>query len=820
MAYVINKFSGEELIVLDDGTLDTTTSLGLVGRNYVGYGETQNENFLFLLENFANTAPPSRPITGQIWFNTTDDTAYAYDGAQWNPIGSAAVSTTTPTNSNAGALWLKTPVNQLFVYTGTEWRFIGPEAVEGFGSTRARAGSLDNTAGDPRPVIFLETNGTPFAICTASAFIINPSNSVTGFSNVLQAGINLSETAKINGSITGNAATADQLATARLINGVPFNASSNITVTANTTNALKKGTYIVGADFDGSAERTWSVDASSANLMGKVVARNSEGGFSAGTISASFVGDLTGNVTASSGVSAFNIVQANQFVGSQLTGNAATATRLATARTINGVNFDGSNNITVPANAETLTGNSINNSVTLSGLTQVGTLSSLSVSDSGIFLGSGTQLRVFVDSSVPTIRSTTGRLNFDMGGSGPDINFVDSATSLSLGGPNAPAVIGDNNTNLGITGYKFNGIYANNLFGNAATATLSTNATNIVGGGLGAIPVQQSVGVTGFLGLGADNSILRARTGGPAWEPLILEQLNKGSFINLINSTTSGSVNFFNSSVPVTISVDATSANTASKVVARDASGNFSAGTITANLTGNVTGSVSGNVTGSASLNVAKTGDTMTGDLNIVKDNAWFTLDSPSINSEGEYQAAGISLGESGLKGSASLHFTYTGDGFGHIGMGPVNQSTSLPAYEAIRLYYLDNTVRILGRATIGALPTDYWHVTNKGYVDNKLPQYTFTSGNTIYSTSGFTNQVGSWNNGANFFDVFPPSGKTMTNLVAFIPSIAVIHYAGGVNGDDSMRCTWSQFSDRIRVYVQNTEQRSTPAANYLAIWS
>ena len=819
MAYVINKFSGEELIVLDDGTLDTTTSLGLVGRNYVGYGETQNENFVFLLENFANTAPPSRPIVGQIWFNTTDNTAYAYDGAQWNPIGSAAVSATTPPNNNKGALWLKTPVNQLFVYTGTEWRFIGPESVAGFGSTRARSDSLDNTAGDPRPVIFLETNGTVFAICTASSFVIDPSNSVAGFSNVLQAGINLSETAKINGSITGNAATADQLATARLINGVPFNASSNITVTANTTNALKKGTYITGADFDGSAERTWSVDASSANLIGKVVARNSEGGFSAGTISASFVGDLTGNVTATSGISVFNTVQANQFVGAQLTGNAATATRLATSRTINGVNFDGSNNITVPASAETLTGNFISTSVTLSGLTQVGTLSSLNVSDSGVFLGSGTQLRIFVDSSVPTIRSTTGRLNFDMGGSGPDINFVDSATSLSLGGPNAPAVIGDNNTNLGITGYKFNSIYANNLFGNAATATLSANATNIVGGGLGAIAVQQAIGVTGFLGLGADNSVLRARSGGPAWEPLILEQLNKGSFINMINTTTSGSVNLFNSSVPVTISVDATAVNSASKVVARDASGNFSAGTITANLSGNVTGNVTGSVTGSAGLNVLKSGDTMTGDLNIVKDNAWFTLDSPSFNSNGEYQAAGISLGESGLKGSASLHFTYTGDGFGHIGMGPVNQSTSLPAYEAIRLYYLDNTVRILGSATIGTLPTDYWHVTNKGYVDNKLPQYTFVSG-ISYSTVGFTNQVGSWNFNSNFFDVFPPAGKTMANIVAFIPSIHVIHFAGGVNGDDSMVCTYSYLSNRIRVYVQNTEQRSTPAANYLAIWS
>jgi len=51
----------------------------------------------------------------------------------------------------------------------------------------------------------------------------------------------------------------------------------------------------------------------------------------------------------------------------------------------------------------------------------------------------------------------------------------------------------------------------------------------------------------------------------------------------------------------------ATSANTANAIVARDASGNFSAGTITANLIGNVTGS--------ASLNVLKSGDTMTGNL-------------------------------------------------------------------------------------------------------------------------------------------------------------------------------------------------------------
>jgi len=83
----------------------------------------------------------------------------------------------------------------------------------------------------------------------------------------------------------------------------------------------------------------------------------------------------------------------------------------------------------------------------------------------------------------------------------------------------------------------------------------------------------------------------------------------------------------------------------------------------------------------------------------------------------------------------------------------------------------------------------------------------------------GYTNQVGSFNDGSNYLDVFPPAGYTMSGLIAFIPSIHVIHYAGGVDGNDSIRCTWSALADRVRIYVQNTEQRSTPAANWLGIW-
>lgn len=713
MAYTINHYNGTELVVLDDGTLDTSTSIGLVGRNYVGYGETQNENFVFLLENFANNNPPTRPLKGQIWYNSESSLTYVYNGTSWVSIGAATLSPTAPETPAVGALWFKTPINTLHIFNGITWTFIGPETAENFGITRARTTTLLDSDNNTRPVILLTVNDTVIGICTSIAFTINPSNAVTGFNNLV-AGVNMSTLSSIQGSLTGNADSSSKLETARAINGVAFDGTANVTIKSSTTNKLVRGAYLVGSDFDGSSEQSWAVDASSANAIGKVVARNSEGGFSAGTITANLIGDVSGNVNVSSGISNFNVVTAERFVGASLSGNAFSATKLETTRTINGVSFDGTGNITVPAAANTLTGTDIKDTVINSSLQTVGTLSNLQVADSGIQVGSGDQLAMLVDLGIPTVRSSIGRLNFDLGNSGPDLSFVNSTVALSLGGPNAPAVISDTVTNLGIPGYSFNNIYAANLVGNADTATLATTATNIAGGGQGSIPYQTASGTTALLPVGANNYVLKSKTGNTlAWEVLAFERLTEGSYIKLTNTSTTGDVIFYDTLTPVTIAVEAATTNTANKLVARDSSGNFSAGTITAAL--------SGNATTATRLATART-----------------------IN--------GVAF-----DGSANITVS-----------------------------------------------------TN----------YTITYGNTVYSTSGYTNQVGSWNNGANYFDVFPPVGKSMDNLVAFMPSIAVIHYAGGVNGDDSMRCTWSQLSDRVRVYVQNTEQRSTPAANYLAIWS
>ena len=64
-----------------------------------------------------------------------------------------------------------------------------------------------------------------------------------------------------------------------------------------------------------------------------------------------------------------------------VSGNAGTATKLAASKNINGVAFDGSADITVPAAAETLTGTTLKSTVTGSSLTSVGTLANLTVTN-------------------------------------------------------------------------------------------------------------------------------------------------------------------------------------------------------------------------------------------------------------------------------------------------------------------------------------------------------------------------------------------------------------------------------------------------------
>lgn len=488
MAYIINRASGQQLVVLDDGTLDTSTSIGLLGRNYTGYGEVQNENFLFLLENFANDAPPSRPISGQTWYDTLTNSLNVYSGTSWAPVGSAIVQSTEPAGFN-GSLWYKSSTDQLYVFEDGIWKLIGPEAVEGFGVTKLRARSVLDTSSVNHAILELLVNDSPLAVCASSSFVLNEVNPIEGFSE-LEPGINISASKNFVGSLAGNATSASRLSSNKTINGVVFDGQTNVTIKASTTYPLTKGAYLTGSNFDGSVANTWAVDASASNLIGKVVARDSAGDFEAGTITANLVGNVQGNVTVTSGTSRFNIVEADQFIGATLSGNADTATRLSTPRTINGVAFDGSTNVTVPVSGLDVTGTRLAYNILESRLTSLGTLNSLDVSTAGFITIGGPSpstaaLSIAVDGVVPTFTGNTGSIQIDMvdstqlGGSST-FAFINSTVSLTSGGSAAPAFIPDseNNTNLGIVTHKWNNVYANYFHGVATAAQYADLAEN------------------------------------------------------------------------------------------------------------------------------------------------------------------------------------------------------------------------------------------------------------------------------------------------------------------------------------------------------
>lgn len=88
MSYSINKSNGDLLVTLEDGTADlNSTSLALIGRNFAGYGEYFNENFVKLLENFSRSTQPANPLTGQLWYDSTNKILKVYDGSAFVSSG-------------------------------------------------------------------------------------------------------------------------------------------------------------------------------------------------------------------------------------------------------------------------------------------------------------------------------------------------------------------------------------------------------------------------------------------------------------------------------------------------------------------------------------------------------------------------------------------------------------------------------------------------------------------------------------------------------------------------------------------------------------
>jgi hypothetical protein len=203
MAYSIDRYNNTLLTTVEDGTVDQTTDLKFIGKNYAGYGEIQNENFLFLLENFSGANQPARPLSGQVWFDSGTSKLKFYDGTKWRTTGGAEIGVTEPTGLATGDFWWDSGNDQLYVFNGTSFVLIGPQNA-GEGVTQMQSREVVDALGGTKSIITAVIEDEIIFIISPSEFDLNASETVVkgqGYDK-LRKGVTLKNTKTATNGVT------------------------------------------------------------------------------------------------------------------------------------------------------------------------------------------------------------------------------------------------------------------------------------------------------------------------------------------------------------------------------------------------------------------------------------------------------------------------------------------------------------------------------------------------------------------------------------------------------------------------------------------
>ena len=205
MAYTINRYSGATLATVQDGTVDATSDLRFVGKNYAGYGEIQNENFLFLLENFSGTSQPPKAISGQVWYDSSVQKLKFYNGTKFKNTGGTEVSATQPTGLTSGDFWWDSGNNQLYAFDGSSFILVGPQST-GSGVTQMQSRTVRDTTSTNRSIIAAVVDDEVIYTISSLEFTIDstdPSNAITGF-DVIKQGLTMINTKAATNGVTSS----------------------------------------------------------------------------------------------------------------------------------------------------------------------------------------------------------------------------------------------------------------------------------------------------------------------------------------------------------------------------------------------------------------------------------------------------------------------------------------------------------------------------------------------------------------------------------------------------------------------------------------
>jgi len=321
MPYTVNKTNSSaspNQYTVQDGVVNTQTDLSFIGKGYAGYGEVIAENFLHLLENFANTTAPSKPVQGQLWYDSTDARLKVYSGSAFVPAGgNVPYQSAAPSALATGDLWVDSDTGQLYFYNGTTSVLVGPPSSTGTTNGFTFDSILDSTDATQN-ITKLFNDGNLIAIISEDEF--TPKVSLSGFATI-KKGITLS-TAISGNKFQGTATDADALGGVAAANFLRSNANDTTSGTLSITN---DGGLIVGADSDitltvdssggiiantvqdtditfkvndgGSTTTVMTIDGSESRVGIGTTTPSTKLQVSGTTTSTAFAGPLTGDVT-------------------------------------------------------------------------------------------------------------------------------------------------------------------------------------------------------------------------------------------------------------------------------------------------------------------------------------------------------------------------------------------------------------------------------------------------------------------------------------------------------------------------------------------
>jgi hypothetical protein len=242
MSYPINSTTGQLLIQILDGTADgpninpgaNTTDVNLFGKNYSLYGELLNENFIKLMQNFANDNAPTRPLIGELWYDTANSLLKVYNGVAFIPASPVIISGSQPAITVVGSQWWDTVNHQLYMYSATGWTLVGPSYKYPDGTSGPVVDTVIDIYGTTHTITkFYSQNRVTAILSYDATFTINPTYPVTGFS-ILAPGITLATGVVNEYQFVGSATNAKSLGNIAAANYArtditpTFNANINI----------------------------------------------------------------------------------------------------------------------------------------------------------------------------------------------------------------------------------------------------------------------------------------------------------------------------------------------------------------------------------------------------------------------------------------------------------------------------------------------------------------------------------------------------------------------------------------------------------------